>query len=127
MDWRKFLLSFDGRIGRKAFWLFTVALIVVFGIIGGVMGAIIGGTASVDPNTGQVALPGMPIWLILLYLVALWPALAVQAKRWHDQDKSAWWILIGLIPFIGGLISLIMCGFIVGTPGPNRFGERPMA
>ena len=29
--------------------------------------------------------------------------------------------------WFGGLISLIMCGFIAGTPGPNRFGEGPMA
>ena len=52
-------------------------------------------------------------------------ALETAPTRLHDQDKSAWWILIGLIPFVGSLIVLIMCGFIAGTPGPNRFGDVP--
>lgn len=125
MDWGKFLLSFDGRIGRKAYWLFTLALIVIFVILGIVAGGAM--TAGVDPATGQPVMPTFPIWMWLVYLAVIWPSLAVQAKRWHDQDKSAWWILIAFIPFIGGLISLIMCGFIAGTPGPNRFGEGPMA
>ena len=126
MDWGKFFLSFNGRIGRKAFWLFTVALIVLFVIIGVVAG--VGATAmTVDPATGQAVMPTMPMWVWLVYLLVIWPSLAVQAKRWHDIDKSAWWILIGLVPFVGGLITLVMCGFIAGTPGPNRFGEGPMA
>ena len=30
MDWKKFLFSFDGRVGRKAYWLFLVAVLVIF-------------------------------------------------------------------------------------------------
>ena len=67
----------------------------------------------------------MPVWVWIVFIPLIWMSLAVQAKRWHDQDKSAWWILIGFIPFVGGLITLIMCGFIAGTPGPNRFGDVP--
>ena len=118
MDWGKFLLSFNGRIGRKAFWLFMVAIIAIY-----VVGALLGGV-TVDPVTGM---PSYAIWYWLLMVVLIWPSLAVQAKRWHDQDRSAWWILIALIPFVGALISLVMCGFIAGSPGPNRFGEGPMA
>ena len=120
MDWGKFLLSFDGRIGRKAFWLFVAPLFAIY-----VVAAFVAGVFTVDPVTG--GMPSYPMWYWLLLVVLIWPALAVQAKRWHDQDRSAWWILIGLIPFVGGLISLIMCGFIAGSPGPNRFGEGPMA
>lgn len=118
MDWGKFLLSFNGRIGRKAFWLFTAALIVIY-LVAGFVGGV-----SVDPTT---SMPTYAAWFWLLMVVLIWPSLAVQAKRWHDQDRAAWWILINLIPFIGGLIALIMCGFIAGSPGPNRFGDRPMA
>jgi uncharacterized membrane protein YhaH (DUF805 family) len=28
---------------------------------------------------------------LLVYLLLLWPSLAVVAKRWHDRDKSGWW------------------------------------
>ena len=52
------------------------------------------------------------------------PAIAVQVRRFHDQDKSGWFVLLGLIPYVGGLIVLVfMC--LPGTPGPNRFGPRP--
>lgn len=126
MDWAKFFLSFDGRIGRKAYWIYTAALIVLFVIIGMAAAGSMS-TITSDPTTGQVVVPSMPIWVWLVYAVIIWPSLAVQAKRWHDIDKSAWWILIGLVPFVGGIIALVMCGFIAGTPGPNRFGEAPMA
>lgn len=53
-------------------------------------------------------------------------ALAVGVKRWHDRNKSAWWILIALIPYIGGIWILIECGCLRGTLGPNRFGGDPI-
>ena len=28
-------------------------------------------------------------------------------KRWHDRDKSGWWIMIGVIPIIGSFWVLI--------------------
>lgn len=47
--------------------------------------------------------------------------------RWHDQDRSGWWTLLLLIPIIGALAVIVMIGFIGSTPGPNRFGNEPMA
>jgi hypothetical protein len=53
--------------------------------------------------------------------------LAGQAKRWHDRDKSAWWVLVYFIPIIGWLWSFIVAGFLRGTSGYNRFGPDPLA
>lgn len=65
--------------------------------------------------------------LLGLYALATFiPNLAVTVRRLHDQDKSGWWILIGLVPLIGGIWLLILY-FIDGTPGPNRFGPDPKA
>ena len=124
MDWTKFLFSFNGRTGRKGFWLFfvaslVIALIIQFAALGPMMAAASSGDAEAMANMS------MPVWVWIIFIPLIWMSLAVQAKRWHDQDKSAWWILIGFIPFVGGLIVLIMCGFIAGTPGPNRFGDVP--
>jgi hypothetical protein len=47
----------------------------------------------------------------------------VYIKRFHDRDKSGWWVLIWLIPIIGAIWLLIELGFLKGTPGPNRFGS----
>ena len=44
--------------------------------------------------------------------------------RLHDTDRSAWWALLFLIPFIGWLI-IIVFNCQAGTPGENRFGPDP--
>lgn len=62
---------------------------------------------------------------IVFVIIVLWPALAVQAKRWHDLNKSAWHILVNLIPLIGPIWAFIQTGFIPGTPGLNRYGNDP--
>lgn len=60
----------------------------------------------------------------LLSLLVLLPNLAVGARRLHDIDRSAWWLLIALLPVIGMVVLLV---FFVqdGTVGPNRYGPDP--
>lgn len=73
---------------------------------------------------GSFGIPGI---LLMLYALATFiPNLAVTVRRLHDQDKSGWWILIALIPLIGGIWLLILY-FVEGTRGPNRFGPDPKA
>ncbi|HEV7658296.1 MAG TPA: DUF805 domain-containing protein [Allosphingosinicella sp.] len=70
---------------------------------------------------------GIPGILLMLYALATFiPNLAVAVRRLHDQDKSGWWILIALVPLIGGIWLLVLY-FIEGTRGPNRFGPDPKA
>ncbi|MDQ2105456.1 DUF805 domain-containing protein [Azospirillum isscasi] len=110
MSWSEFLLSFKGRIGRKPYWLFTFAFMLI---------SIVFPVFDMD---GDVSVFG-----IVLNILLIWPCLAVGAKRWHDRGKSAWWLLIVLIPVVGMLWALIECGFLRGTDGPNRFGPDPSA
>ncbi|HSX59320.1 MAG TPA: DUF805 domain-containing protein [Tahibacter sp.] len=117
MNWGQLLFSFDGRIGRGVYWGFTVAVIVLFCILGGVMFM----TTDFSNPQGGTGLGG--ILVAVAGLAIIWPALAIHAKRWHDVDKSAWWILIGLVPAVGALIALVFNGFMPGSPGPNRFGN----
>ena len=57
-------------------------------------------------------------------LAALIPGLAVSVRRLHDINKSGWWILISLVPGVGGLILLIL-DCIEGDPGDNQYGPNP--
>ena len=120
--------SFNGRINRAKFWLGNVALWVVYVIL-----MIVGGGGmmmSFDPNNPQAAGGGMGVMgiiVLIVYIAMIWPALAIGVKRWHDRDKSGWWVLIALVPIIGGLWYLIECGFLEGTKGPNKFGPDPLA
>ncbi len=106
---------FSGRARRKEFWmfvLFNVLVSIVLAILDNVIGT---------PQANGIGLLGF------LYAVAvLLPGLGVTVRRLHDTNRSGLWILIGLIPFIGGIILIVFCA-IAGTPGPNQYGEDPKA
>ncbi len=53
-------------------------------------------------------------------------SIAVSVRRLHDTDRSSWWILLGLIPFIGAIVLLVFM-VLDGTRGDNRFGPDPKA
>jgi hypothetical protein len=55
----------------------------------------------------------------------MWICLAVMAKRYHDRGKSAWWILIFLIPIVGGIWQWIELGLLRGDEGSNDYGPDP--
>ncbi len=122
MDWKHLLFSFEGRVGRGPYWGLFVASLVLFGVLGGA--SVMSMFNGTDP---AAAAGGMSTAMTVAALLFLWPALAIQAKRWHDVDKSAWWILINLVPVVGGLVALVFNGIVAGTPGANRFGAPPAA
>jgi uncharacterized membrane protein YhaH (DUF805 family) len=108
---RRILFAFDGRIGRRAWWLWAVLAMLGLGLYFKVVLRVAGLSAA---HTD-----------IALNLLLLWPAVAISVKRWHDRNKSAWWVLVMLIPVVGWLWVLIENGFLRGTRGVNRFGEEP--
>jgi uncharacterized membrane protein YhaH (DUF805 family) len=126
MDWRWLLTSFEGRINRAKFWVGVIALWILYIILNIVVATLFG----IDYSAGNVwpeAAPGAWLLYFLLAVVITLATLAVLAKRWHDRDKSGWWSLISLVPFIGGIWILVECGCMPGTEGPNRFGSDPLA
>lgn len=112
------LFGFNGRINRAKFWLGTVCLIVVYIILGVISAA----TMNPDGSMGAIG-----IVVLIVYLAMIWPSVALGVKRFHDRDKSGWWVLISLVPIIGGIWYLVECGFLEGTKGPNKFGPDPLA
>jgi len=121
MNWKSLLFSFEGRIGRGPYWGLLVVSLLLFGGLSAL--SVMSALNATDPASAGGG--GASLALMLVSLAVLWPALAIQAKRWHDVDKSAWWILINLVPAVGGLIALVFNGFIAGNPGTNRFGSAP--
>lgn len=118
------LLSFQGRIPRRTYWLYALGSGLLIGIVLAILGALIG--PSVDPATGAVSGGGLyGIIAFLLYIPLLWIGLALGVKRWHDRGKSGWWVLIGLIPIVGGIWTFVECGCLRGTVGPNQYGQDP--
>lgn len=118
-------LSMDGRIGRGKFWLGILGLIVAYLILSSIL--FISGLMSVDPETGMPMGSGYWIGSFILAAAIIWPSLCIYGKRFHDRDKSAWWVLIGLVPLVGPIWLLIECGLLQGSDGANRFGPDPLA
>lgn len=113
--------DFEGRSRRKEYWMFVLfqfLLLVPVGIILSLFSATEAG--------GESTLGGIFLIVVgLIYLgVFLIPGIAVQVRRFHDQDKSGWFILLGFIPYVGSIVLLVfMC--LEGTKGSNRFGPDP--
>ena len=120
MDWMllplKRYADFGGRSQRKEYWMFLLGVVIVAIVLAAVEG-VLGMSGSIigmyGPLTG------------LLILGIIIPGLAVQVRRFHDQDKSGWFVLLGFIPIVGGLIVLVFM-LLKGTDGPNRFGPNPL-
>ena len=105
---------FNGRARRKEYWfffLFSIIITIVLSIIDVAAG-------SLDAKTGLGLFTGIYTLAILI------PSLAVSVRRLHDTDRSGWWLLISLIPIIGGLVILV---FVVldSDPAENRYGANP--
>lgn len=101
MSIAKILFSFEGRINRKTYWAFYLPFLLLCVLI----------RESSQPE----------ILYALFTIIVFWPALAVQVKRWHDRNKSGFWVLINLIPILGQIWATFELGFLPGTDGENRF------
>jgi len=155
MDFKYLLTDFNGRIGRKQFWLGVLALI----ILAFILIAVLGFTIGLILPTGLVGLIGTAI--------ILYPACALYTKRLHDRDKPQMpWLAIFIVPgillnifqslgigftelqignqvsyypsgaftwllsiavLVVSLWALVELGFLKGTQGSNQFGEDPLA
>lgn len=127
MDWMLMPLrryaDFSGRSRRKEYWMYalfitliTIALFCVAALLGG-------GLAGMAESGGMFAGTSLALFGIF-WLAIIVPSIAVTVRRFHDQDKSGWFVLLNFIPYVGGLIVLVFM-FLEGTRGPNRFGPDP--
>jgi uncharacterized membrane protein YhaH (DUF805 family) len=99
--------NFEGRASLSAYWWYALGLAIVDVVL-----------VIFSIAIGSVALSLLVD--LVLFVVGL-SALSVGARRLHDTDKSGWLLLLGLIPFIGGIIVLVLL-VLPGTPSQNRFG-----
>jgi uncharacterized membrane protein YhaH (DUF805 family) len=90
--------------------LFNVLISIILGFIDGLLGLTDSG--GLGPLRG------------LYTLAVLIPSLAVAVRRLHDTGKSGWFLLLALIPCVGGIILLIFMAQ-EGESGGNQYGSDP--
>jgi uncharacterized membrane protein YhaH (DUF805 family) len=105
-------ITFSGRAARSEYWYWAL-FVLLASVVAGVLDLASFPYSTISPFGAIVT------------IVTFLPGLAVAARRMHDLDRTAWWLLI-LLTGIGAIILLIWFCF-KGTAGPNRFGPDPLA
>jgi uncharacterized membrane protein YhaH (DUF805 family) len=73
-----------------------------------------------NPALGILILAVAAILAILFIIVDL----GVTIRRLHDTGRSGWWILIRLVPYIGGLVIFIFM-LMDSEQDQNQYGPNP--
>lgn len=132
MEWMllpyKRYFDFSGRSRRKEYWMFFLFVMIIELILAALLFSQIPLTdyGMMDWPTEGVG-TGFYALMVVAFVFGLGtiiPQIAVQVRRFHDQDKSGWFVLLNFIPYVGFLIVLVFM-FIEGTRGPNRYGADP--
>lgn len=101
--------QFQGRMHRAEFWWFALMnFLVALGIIIAII------MLLKMKNIGIIILG-------IYYLALLLPTLGAQVRRLHDIGISGWWLLIGLVPYVGGIALLIM-EILPSKPSGEKYG-----
>lgn len=100
-------LDFNGRATRTQFWMFNLfVFIIVFAV------SLIAGLLK------------LPVLATVAVLAVLLPSIGISVRRVRDLGISGWFILIGLIPFIGGIVLLV--GYCLPTDYVKPYADEIM-
>lgn len=109
---------FEGRATRSEYWFFALFNFLIFGglvLLGSLLSSASGGS-------DMATLAG---FLIFVWAIAvLLPSIAVTVRRLHDAGYSGWIYLLGLVPYVGGLV-LFIFALLSSQPVDNKWGKAP--
>ena len=115
--------TFTGRASRSEYWWWYLVSFIVTGVLQGLALATGGVGALAEDGTTQAPGAGYWIFTILLLIWALAtivPSIAVLVRRLHDANFSGFFAFLALVPFVGGLIVLILT-ILPSKPEGARF------
>ena len=112
--------EFDGRSTRTEYFAFSLLNFCVYLFLFILL------FSGIDYGSTQVSgFTFIGLMMMLLYALGTFiPSMAVTVRRLHDQNKTGWLVLLSFIPYIGGLILLILM-FLPGDDGQNQYGPNP--
>ena len=104
--WRR-ACNYSGRATRTEYWSFNLVNLVVL-ILSLAIWIRTGGGVEVQSYLGEA----FPIihwnaagrFFVVFALVAIIPSINVNIRRVRDATGSGWWILLGLVPSVVGVI-----------------------
>lgn len=109
--------TFSGRARRSEYWWWYLFVTIVF-LVAGILDRALGLTYSdLTLGGGWIATIAAIVFLV--------PNLAVAVRRLHDTGRSGWWLLVGLVPFVGFIVLLYF--FVLDSENDNQYGPYPKA
>ena len=131
------IFSFEGRATRGHYWavfVFGMALMLMpFAAAPGPLeisnsetdrkGDVATEYSQTEEDLTQTESVVYLLWFPLTMVFA-WVYCAVTVRRYHDRDKSGFWMMLLLVP-VASMAVLLECGFLPGTHGPNQYGADP--
>jgi uncharacterized membrane protein YhaH (DUF805 family) len=116
--------TFTGRASRSEYWwwflvsfLVSAVLQILAFVTGGPGGLSADGTTVEAPGAGYVI---FNIILLIWALATLVPSIALLVRRLHDGNFSGFFAFLGLVPFVGGIILLVLT-LLPSKPEGARF------
>ncbi len=88
-------VDFSGRASRSEFWWFAL-----FVFVGSVALSLVSNTLSG-----------------IFGLATLLPSLAAGARRLHDTERTAWWLLLSFVPLVGTIVLIVF--FVQKSSAPE--------
>ena len=133
--------DFSGRSCRKEFWSFFGLNIVVF-IFWMTFTTSITPTPEISttaqtPTNAEHELPSWAALYLLWWAGTIIPWIAVQIRRFHDQGRTGWLVLLNVAYYSAillerPLVALLLLAIILmymglpGEKGPNQYGPDPL-
>ena len=111
--------KFKGRARRSEYWWVQLFLVLTNLAVAAIDLVLMNGDVERFIANGGGGIVGL-IWI----LVTIVPALAVLVRRLHDTGKSGWWVLIGFVPLVGGIVLLVFT-VLDSDAGENSHGPSP--
>jgi len=99
------LFAVSGRIGRARYIAYTLGLSLLFGLVLGVLTAMLGSFGAILAIIGYIGL------FVLMFMLTI--------QRAHDFDTTGWLSILMLVPLVNFIF-----WFIPGTDGENRWGAK---
>jgi uncharacterized membrane protein YhaH (DUF805 family) len=120
--------DFTGRASRSEYWWWMLFYVLTL-VVGEVLALAIGSAGATVDDEGR-SIPGPFFWVIAIVLFAwilgtLVPHLALVWRRLHDANFAGPFFFLGFIPFVGGIIVLILT-LLPSNPEGARF-DQPRA
>ena len=117
--------EFSGRSRRMEYWLFVLFQVIVALMFGVIFGAAMFSAFATRgaPNLGALfASMGIAFLIFgLFWLAMLLPTLAVAVRRLHDTDRSGWWLMLYIGPYLLMVVVQVLAflqNFGVAGPSP---------